>query len=74
MIDPAHAEAIATQLDALAARATPLEPAYGDPASLATLVRDRAAGGCTPFTKPLDFFAAYHVPLFAKWARCELSR
>jgi tetratricopeptide (TPR) repeat protein len=49
VIDPAHAEDIATQLDALAADATPTRPAYGAPAALATLVRARATffgGGC----------------------------
>jgi tetratricopeptide (TPR) repeat protein len=49
MIDPSHAEDIATQLDALAASATELEPAYGAPSSLAALVRARArffGGAC----------------------------
>jgi hypothetical protein len=49
VIDPAHADEIATQLDALAADATPTRPAYGAPAALATLVRARATffgGGC----------------------------
>jgi len=49
IIDPAHAEDIARQLDALAAEGTELEPAYGAPASLAALVRARThffGGGC----------------------------
>ncbi|HEY5945545.1 MAG TPA: serine/threonine-protein kinase, partial [Kofleriaceae bacterium] len=49
VIDPAHAEDIANQLDALAAEAAPTKPAYGTPSSLATLVRARAqffGGGC----------------------------
>ncbi len=43
VIDPANAEPIAAQLDALAAAATPTAPAYGAPRSLAALVRARAA-------------------------------
>jgi tetratricopeptide (TPR) repeat protein/predicted Ser/Thr protein kinase len=73
IIDPARAEDIAQQLDALAADATDVQPAYGAPAALATLLRARAAGACTPATQPLDFYATYHVPLFTKWARCELQ-
>jgi len=49
VIDPAHAEAIARELDGLVAAATPARPAYGAPASLAGLVRARArffGGGC----------------------------
>ncbi|NVB83691.1 MAG: protein kinase, partial [Kofleriaceae bacterium] len=73
VIDPAHAEDIATQLDALAAEATPTLPAYGNPASLAALVRARAkffGGGCVvepaepastvdeaAYDAPLDFYA-----------------
>ncbi len=85
VIDPANAEAIASQLDALAAEATDAHPAYGAPASLATLVRARAkffGGAClvagtggtgrpTDYEVPVDFYAAYHVPFFATWAVCE---
>ena len=89
VLDPAHAEDIAAQLDALAADATPVKPAYGAPISLARLVRARAkffGGACmlppgpeaTPdpsleaaYASPLDFYAAYHLPLFATWALCE---
>jgi tetratricopeptide (TPR) repeat protein len=74
IIDPAHAEDIARQLDALAAAASDATPAYGDPGSLASLVRSRVNPGCGPLARPLDFYAAYHVPLFAAWARCELDR
>jgi serine/threonine protein kinase len=88
VIDPARAEPIAVQLDALAAEGRPTLPAYGFPASLAQLVRARAkffGGGCvvdaTPsgdidprlYDVPLDFYAAYHVPFFATWSICEQS-
>ncbi|MDX2091183.1 MAG: serine/threonine-protein kinase [Kofleriaceae bacterium] len=49
IVDPDAAEKAATALDALAKQATPLVPAYGNPASLAKLVRARArffGGGC----------------------------
>jgi tetratricopeptide (TPR) repeat protein len=49
VIDPAQAEPIARELDALAADALPTRPAYGAPSSLAALVRARArffGGGC----------------------------
>lgn len=49
VIDRTRAAEIAGALDALAAEATELRPAYGAPASLAALVRARAAffgGGC----------------------------
>jgi hypothetical protein len=49
IIDPGAAELIAAELDALAAEATDLRPAYGAPKSLAALVRTRAkffGGGC----------------------------
>ncbi|HEY1546292.1 MAG TPA: serine/threonine-protein kinase [Kofleriaceae bacterium] len=87
VLDPAHADAIAAQLDELAAKATPTDPAYGSPKSLAQLVRARAqffAGGCVvdavpvkanvdeaAYTAPVDFYAAYHVPFFATYAICE---
>ena len=87
VLDPANAEPIARELDALAADATPIRPPYGAPSSLAKLVRARAqffGGGCvvtstdgTPpaddsaYRAPLDFYAAYHVPYFATWAACE---
>jgi serine/threonine protein kinase len=90
--DPTNAESIAQQLDALAAEATLAQPAYGNPAALASLVRARAryfAGGCVlpavqpttapdpawqaAYDVPLDFYAAYHVPFFAKYAKCENS-
>jgi tetratricopeptide (TPR) repeat protein len=86
VIDPSHAEEIATQLDALAAEGRPTLPAYGFPSSLAQLVRARAkffGGGCvvktTPagdvdpklYDVPLDFYAMYHVPFFATWSVCE---
>lgn len=76
----------AAQLDALAAEATDLQPAYGDPAELAALVRGYALlphGSCDEAVrKPptasssepaRDFFASYHVPFFAPWARCVLD-
>ncbi|HEX5061724.1 MAG TPA: hypothetical protein VFV99_20295, partial [Kofleriaceae bacterium] len=71
VIDPAQAEAIAQELDALAAEAMPTKPAYGAPSSLATLVRARAqffGGGCviapTGGTAPGDVDEkAYDVPL-----------
>jgi Flp pilus assembly protein TadD len=72
LIEPAHAEDIAAQLDALDAQATDLVPAYGSPAALARLIRVRAHGGCLPASGPVDFYATYHVPLFAKWAACTL--
>jgi tetratricopeptide (TPR) repeat protein len=85
VIDPAHADTAAVQLDALARDASPAHPAYGAPASLAKLVRARrgffggaclvAGTGGTPdvlaYDAPLDFYAAYHVPFFATWAVCE---
>ena len=87
LVDPAHADAIAAQLDELAAEATPTSPAYGAPAALARLVRARAqffGGGCIvpaealtgavdegAYAGPLDFYAAYHVPFFATYALCE---
>lgn len=87
IIDPSHAEDIASQLDALAAAATPTLPAYGNPASLAALVRARArffGGGCVvdpaesasevdeaTYKAPPDFYATYHVPFFQTWAVCE---
>jgi tetratricopeptide (TPR) repeat protein len=49
VIDPTHVELAARELDRLAADATPLRPAYGDPAALAVLVRARArffSGAC----------------------------
>ena len=85
VIDPAQAEAIAAQLDALAAQATFARPAYGAPRTLAALVRARAhffGGGClvagtggqgqaSDYELPTDFYAAYHVPYVATWALCE---
>lgn len=70
--DPANAESIAQQLDALANESTPTQPAYGAPASLAVLVRVRAkffGGGCVlPATKalvapPTELLVSYDVPL-----------
>ncbi len=49
IVDPGSASAIADQLEALAAEATELRPAYGAPSSLAKLLRARATffgGGC----------------------------
>ncbi|MBA3502709.1 MAG: serine/threonine protein kinase, partial [Deltaproteobacteria bacterium] len=85
ILDPTSAAA--QQLDALAMEATDLRPPYGQPSSLARMVRARAqffGGGCvttitdgTPpaddsaYRAPLDFYAAYHVPFFATWATCE---
>jgi tetratricopeptide (TPR) repeat protein len=70
VLDPTRAADIAAQLDALGAEASPVHPAYGVPASLAGLVRARAAffgGACVlpadasaPDPK-LD--AAYTAPL-----------
>ena len=55
----------ATQLDALAAEATDLHPAYGNPAELAALVRARAhffGGGCVTTADPsLDGAVDEHV-------------
>jgi hypothetical protein len=73
VVDPGSAETIASQLEALAAEATDLRPAYGAPRSLATLARTRAkffGGGCIVEPEPdprgdhgkLDP-AAYDVPL-----------
>ena len=47
--DDPRVDAVATELDALAAAATPTRPAYGNPSALAALVRAHrrfAAGGC----------------------------
>ncbi len=55
VLDPSHADAIARDLDALAAAATPAAPAYGDPAGLAALVRARTelfGGGCVIAVPP----------------------
>jgi serine/threonine protein kinase len=49
VIDPAHADPIAGQLDELASQAQPTRPSYGSPTSLARLVRARIhffGGGC----------------------------
>lgn len=49
VIDPSDAPRAAAELDALAAAATPVQPAYGSPASLAALVRARTkffGGAC----------------------------
>ncbi len=57
VIEPAIAERAATQLDALATAATPAQPAYGAPASLAKLVRARArffGGACVKDASPHD--------------------
>ncbi|MFT3695027.1 MAG: protein kinase [Kofleriaceae bacterium] len=87
VITPAVAEQAATQLDALAQAATPTKPAYGSPASLATLLRAREkffGGACVgkgdgdakqaddaAYGVKLDFYGAYHVPLFASYQTCE---
>lgn len=74
IVDPAQAEPIAKELDALAAEATPTKPAYGAPASLAKLVRARIhffGGGCivdpkrTDVATPLGTIdeSVYEVPL-----------
>ena len=72
VLDPAHATQIASQLDALAAEATPTKPAYGAPASLAALVRARATffgGACVLSADPVaatadaKLDAAYTAPL-----------
>ncbi len=56
VIEPSLAAQAASELDALAAAATPARPAYGAPASLAKLVRARArffGGACLlPSTSP----------------------
>jgi len=73
VIDPHQADAAARELDALAADATDLHPAYGQPASLAALVRARAhffAGGCLrrdpdpqpPLPAAAELDAAYAAP------------
>jgi len=75
VIDPARADAIAGQLEALAAEASEQHPAYGAPASLAQLVRARArffGGGCvvdparpdvTVAASPERTSAAYTAPI-----------
>jgi len=70
VIDPTQADAIARELDALAAEGTGAHPAYGAPASLAALVRARArflGGGCVVAgdrTAPADLDPAiYDQPL-----------
>ncbi len=69
---PTNADAIAAQLEALAAAATAVEPAYGSPASLASLVRARQqffGGGCVitappPSTPPSStLLSSYDVPV-----------
>ena len=78
LADRGAAEAIAQKLDALAAEATPAQPVYGAPTSLAALVRARAvffAGGCIlppePVTTapPSTLLAVYDVPVdfYAKY-------
>ncbi|HTJ43963.1 MAG TPA: serine/threonine-protein kinase [Kofleriaceae bacterium] len=73
VIDPSNAEPAAQALDALAAEADDLHPAYGRPASLAALVRARAkffGGGCViDTTSPVpdaatieELEAAYAMP------------
>jgi serine/threonine protein kinase/tetratricopeptide (TPR) repeat protein len=55
LVDPSSATAIADALDALAAQATELRPAYGAPASLAKLLRARSTffgGGCIVDPEP----------------------
>lgn len=87
VVTPALATDVAAKLDQLAAAATPTRPAYGSPASLATLVRARATffgGACVrkgdgdaagvdedAYAVKLDFYGAYHVPLFASYQTCE---
>ncbi len=87
VVDPAKAELVAKELDGLAAAATPTQPAYGAPASLAKLVRVRAkffGGACvgqpdgspngideSAYTVRQDFYGGYHVPLFATYQVCE---
>ncbi len=89
VLEPARSAEISSQLEALAAEATAVRPAYGAPMSLARLVRARAkffGGGCIvpagpeadvdpeldrAYAAPLDFYAAYHVPLFSTYALCE---
>jgi tetratricopeptide (TPR) repeat protein/predicted Ser/Thr protein kinase len=71
IIDPTGPAA--AQLDALAAEATDLHPAYGSPAALAALLRARAGGACVAMREPVDFYATYHVPHFTSWLRCTLK-
>jgi len=86
VIEPARANELAAQLEALAREANDARPPYGAPLALAALVRARAqffGGACvsaarTPgqiapdtYDMPLDFYAAYHVPFFATWQVCE---
>jgi len=71
VIDPAIAERAAAQLDALAAAATPAQPAYGAPASLAKLVRARArffGGACVTEPSPPDASALTDPQLAAAYA------
>ena len=85
VIEPARADELAAQLEALDPRGDP-RPPYGAPRSLAALVRartqffggacvarDRTPGTIAPatFDVPVDFYAAYHVPFFATWQVCE---
>jgi hypothetical protein len=60
-VDPSHALDRASDLDALAAEASDLHPAYGFPASLASLLRARAAffgGACIVDPKRPDVAAS----------------
>ena len=72
VVEPARAEAMAAALDALAAEATPANPAYGAPRTLAALVRARAkffAGACVmaatgqPDRADVALASAYDAPL-----------
>jgi serine/threonine protein kinase len=71
VLEPARATEIASQLDGLAADATPVRPAYGAPMSLAGLVRARATffgGACILAPEPVPDpvavdAAAYVAPL-----------
>jgi serine/threonine protein kinase/tetratricopeptide (TPR) repeat protein len=72
IVDPAQAEPIAAQLDALAQLASDTQPAYGSPRALAQLVRARAqffGGACLVATHPgappdpTSVLAAYAAPV-----------
>jgi tetratricopeptide (TPR) repeat protein len=71
VVDPERAAAAAVALDELAAQATPTQPAYGNPASLAKLVRARTkffGGACvidvpTPRVSDDTLGEAYAAPV-----------
>ena len=87
VVAPDQTVLAAQELRTLDAEATPLKPPYGAPASLAKLLSARArffGGACVAksegspngidedvYSVRLDFYGAYHVPLFATYELCE---